>query len=97
MKFFGGFFPYIEAVSACRREQMYELMDLYKHADRGEVDGLVLPGMETRSITLPQSCSATDHHYTFPHSSTKMMKFQSGRLVLEHNQWFVPQRKYLWL
>lgn len=81
-------------MSARRRERTYELMDLYKHAGRGEVDGLVLPGMETRSVTLPQPCSAMDHDYTFPHSSTKMMKFQSGRLVLEHNRWFVPQRKY---
>lgn len=37
----------IEAMSARRREQTYELMDLCKHAGRGEVDGLVLPGMET--------------------------------------------------
>lgn len=62
-------------MSAHRREQTYELMDLYKHAGRGEVDGLVLPGMETPSGALPQPCSAMDHNYAFPHSSTKMMKF----------------------
>lgn len=45
------FLIYIEAMSARRREQTYELMDLYKHAGRGEADGLVLPGMETPSCS----------------------------------------------
>lgn len=67
-------FLYTEAVSAYGREQTYELMDLCKHARRGEFDGLVLPGMETRSVTLPQSCSVMDHDDTFPHSHTKIMK-----------------------